>query len=561
MRRLVALLLCLMLLATTAYAENAATGVRSTAAVSADGSCQITLTMTVRLENPVQELVLPLGADVSSVRLNGTSASLQRSGGMTSVKLTGLTKGVTGSIPVTVTYTVNSVVTEDEKGKQTVCVPLIGGFSYPVEDMSFSVSLPSAFDTVPTFLSGYHEQDIEKSITSEVQGATVTGTVNAPLKDHETLSMTLTAPEGMFPKGRAAGGSIAFDTKAMIVLGVLALLYWLSFLSSLPAFPLRRSTAPAGVHAGAVGSWLVHRGVDLSLMVLSWAQAGYLFIHLDDHGRVILHKKMEMGNERSSFENRIFRDLFGKEAAVDGTGYRFARLSERVSAASARFAWGLKKRSGNPALLRVLGCGICLFAGVAIGDSLTTSPAWRILLMGLMGGLGALGGWYIQKGMQFLRLRDRLELWVSLGCCAVFLAMGYAAACPVYAWCAVGGQLLIGLLAANSGRRTENGRRTREELLGLRRYMRRVSKSELLRILRSNPDYYYALAPYALAMGVDKAFAKRFGSLRLPGCTWIIRGMERPNTAQEFYPLLREAVEGMTSLQKRPPWEKLLNIK
>lgn len=562
MRRIFALLLCFVLFATTAYAENAASGVQAVANVSADGSCQISLSMTVRLENPVDELEIPLGQNVSNVQLNGISANLRRSGGFTSVKLTGLGKGVTGTVPVAVSYTVNSVVVTDEKtGARSVAVPLMAGFSYPVEQVNFTVTMPGTFDAVPTFLSGYHEQDIESHITSEVQGATVTGTVNTTLKDHETLTMTLAVPEGMFPQGRAAGGSLSFDATAMIVLGVLAALYWLAFLADVPRFPLRRSTPPVGVNAGTVGCYLVHRGADLTMMVLSWAQLGYLFIHLDDNGRVLLHRKMEMGNERSAFEGRVFRDLFGKNETVDATGYRFARLSERVSASSARFSWGMKRGFGNADVLRLLGCGVCLFAGVAIGDSLTSSPAWRVLLMLFLGAGGAVGGWYIQKGMQFLRLRDRLELWVSLGCCALFLALGHIAMCPVYAWCAVGGQLLIGLMAANSGRRTENGKRTRDEILGLRRYMRRVSKAELMRILRTNPDYYYTMAPYALALGVDKKFARNFGSLRLPGCTWLIRGMERPNTAGEFAVMLRDAAEAMTNLQKRPPWEKFLNLK
>ena len=49
------------------------------------------------------------------------------------------------------------------------------------------------------------------------------------------------------------------------------------------------------------GSRLTFTGADLTMMVFSWAQLGYLVIHLDDNGRVMLHKRMDMGNERSSF--------------------------------------------------------------------------------------------------------------------------------------------------------------------------------------------------------------------------------------------------------------------
>lgn len=561
MRRIIALILCCLLFTTIAYAENAATAVQANATVASDGSCQVSISMNIRLESSVSNLMLPLGEDVSSVRLNGSMASTIRNNGVTSVKLNKLTKNVTGIIPINVTYTINSVVTADDSGKQTITVPLLYGFAYPVEQMNFTVTMPSSFHTVPTFLSGYHQQDIESSIQSTVNGATITGSVTEPLKDHETLFLTLTAPEGMFPPARAAGGSLGFDAVAMALCLVLAFVYWLATMSCLPRFPIRRSTAPEGVTAGTLGCYLVHGSADLTMMVITWAQLGYLMIHVDDNGRVLLHKKMEMGNERSTFESRTFKGLFTKGTMLDATGYRYARLCEKTAALSARQSWGLEKRSGNPRIIRILGCGVGLFAGIALGDSLTTSPAWRIILMILLGFLGAVSSWYIQGGMQHLHLRDKQELIISLLCSAVFLALGGFAQCFPYVLTAVISNLLIGLLAGYSARRTETGNRIRDEILGLRRYMKKVTKPELLRILRSNPDYYYELAPYALALGVDKQFAKRFGSIRQPNCTWLVSGMGSDSTAVEFYPLLREAADAMNNLQKRPPWEKLLNIR
>lgn len=561
MRKFLALMLCCLLLATTVYAENAVTGVQSNATVSSDGSCQVSISMTIRLDEPVSDLSLPLGAGVSSVRLNGSNARLQRSGGVTSVNLTNLVKGVTGSVPITVNFIVNSAVTTDEDGKQIVTVPLLCSFAFPVETMSFSITMPDAFDTVPTFLSGYHKQDIESSISASVSGATITGTVTDPLKDHETLSMQLEAPEGMFPQSRAAGGSLLFDTIAMGICGALALLYWAMTMSCLPRFPIRRSTAPEGITAGVLGSYLVRKGADLTMMVISWAQLGYLMIHLDENGRVFLYKKMEMGNERSGFERKTFQSLFGKGDRIDATGYRYARICEQTSLNSARLAWGFEKNSGNPRILRLLGCGIGLFAGVAIGDCLTSTPAWRVILMILMGVAGAFASWHLQDGLHCLYLRGQRKLIVSLVCAAAFLIMGTAANCFPYAVAAVISNVLIGLLAAYTGHRTENGNRIRDEILGLRRYMCQVTRPELVRIMRSNPDYYYELAPYALALGVDKRFAGRFGSIRHPNCTWLVCDTGHAGTAGEWYLQLRETADAMNNLQKRPPLEKLLNIR
>ena len=565
MRRIFALILCMLLLTTTVYAANGVSSASSTGSVSQSGTCQITLSVTLRLDEPVSGLTFPLGTDVSGVSLNGGSASVKKVNGVSCVNLNYL-NDQTGSFPLTIHYTVNNVVTSEEKTdeetgdpiiKQTITIPLLYGFKYPVEKMSFSVSMPGEFDAEPVFLSGYHEQDIERSITYTTSGTMISGTVNTQLKDSETLFLTLEAPEGMFPLSQAAGGSLAFDIWAMGVCAVFAVAYWLFTMSHLPSFPVYRSTPPEGISAGVVGSYLIHKPADLTMMVVHWAQLGYLIMHLDDNGRVILHKKMDMGNERSAFEQRCFKSLFAKKQMVDATGYRYARLYEKTAQLSQRYAAGYRKDSGNPLLLRILATGVGLFAGIAMGDLVSTSPAWRIIWMILFGILVTLAVWQIQKGMYSLRTYGKADLIYALIFTVVVLGAGLVIQNAfVYAAIAVGWGILSGLMGAFGGKRSENGSRNFADLMGLRRYMRKVTKAELARILRSNPDYYYELAPFAFAMGVDKKFAKQFGSLRIPACNWLVTGMTPPRTPLEWYPLLREAVESMNALATRPFWEK-----
>lgn len=560
MRRIFAVILCILLLTTTVYASNAASSASSTGSVTQSGTCQITLTVTIRLDEPVSSLSFPLGTDVSGVSLNGGSAGIKKENGITCVNLNHL-KNQTGAFPLTIHYTVNNVVTTDEEtGKQTITVPLLYGFKYPVEKMNFSVSMPDKFDAEPVFLSGYHEQDIERSITYSVVGSVISGTVNTQLKDSETLFLTLEAPEGMFPQSQAAGGSLVFDAWAMGICAALAVLYWLATMSHLPSWPIYRSTPPEGISAGVVGSYLVRKPADLTMMVIHWAQLGYLIMHLDDNGRVLLHKKMDMGNERSAFEQRCFKSLFAKKQMADATGYRYARLYENTARISHRYSAGYRSGSGNPLLLRILSTGVGLFAGIAMGDLVSSSPAWRIIWMMLFGILVMLAVWQIQKGMYCLRLHEKSDLVYAMICAVAVLGAGLVIKNAfVYAAIAVGWGFLAGLMGAFGGKRSENGSRNYADLMGLRRYMRKVTKAELARILRSNPDYYYELAPFAIAMGVDKRFAKQFGSLRIPACNWLVTGMAAPRTPNEWYPLLREAVESMNALSNRPFWEKYTN--
>ena len=147
---------------------------------------------------------------------------------------------------------------------------------------------------------------------------------------------------------------------------------------------------------------------------------------------------------------------------------------------------------------------------------------------------------------------------IAAGCIVVWLVLSLIAGQFGMMLFAVSIQLLAGVASAYGGRRSELGKQTMSEILGLRRYLKTVSKDELQRILKSNPDYYYELAPYALALGVDKAFAKRFERLHQPNCTYLITGIETNRTAEEWYPLLREAVDSLNARQKKLKYEKFM---
>ena len=543
MRRIIALLVCIVLFALPVSAANAAVSVSTTAVVNENSSCYVTIEAQIRLDDPARGLRFPLGTDIDSVTLNGAPAALKQSGGITSVDLSHL-DGKMGLHSCTIAYTVNSVVTVDDDGRQIVTVPLLYGFPYPVEEMSFHVTMPREFESVPAFRSGYHGQDIERQMTASVEGAVIQGRVDQELKDSETLFMTLTAPAGMFPASRTFGGSLPFDAAAMGICAALALLCSLLTMRCLPRLSPRRPTAPEGISAGQLGSYLVRRAADLPVMVLQWAQLGYLIIHLDDNGRVFLHKKMDMGNERSAFEQRCFRDLFGRKQMVDVSGYRFQKVCEKAAAVSRRATNGYRSPLGSARLFRLISCLLGIFAGIAMGDTISTDHNLRLAIMGALGAVCFVLCWLIQDGMDCLHLRGRAQLKLGLIATAALLAVGGYCRCLPYALGAAAWNLLAGLMAAYGGRRTENGDRIRGEILGLRRYMRKAGPAELRRILSSNRNYYFELAPYALALGLDKQFALKFGNARLPACTWLVSGIDS-RTAPEWYTQLREAYSAM----------------
>ena len=410
--------------------------------------------------------------------------------------------------------------------------------------MSFSVTMPTEFDTVPAYFSGYHGQDIERQMTVRTNGSVIRGSLDQPLKDSETLFLKLTAPVGMFPASQTFGGSLSFDAAAMGVCAALAFVWWLLTMRCLPRLAVRRATVPEGICAGEIASHLIRQNTDLAAMVLQWAQLGYLIIHLDDNGRVFLHKKMDMGNERSVFEQRCFRELFGAKMMLDATGIRFQRAAEQAAAKGRRKMNGYRSPAGGERIFRFLSALMGLFAGVAMGDSISTNHTWRLIIMGVLGVLCFLMCWFIQEGAACLHLRSKASLKFSTLLSFVMMTAGALCGCWDYALGAIAWNLLAGLMTFYGGIRTDNGRRIYAEILGLRRHMRKTSPQELRRILSANRNYYFELAPYALIFGLDKQFATKFGNVRLPACTWLVTGSERRN-APSWYPQLREVYTAM----------------
>ena len=559
MRRFLLIILCCMLLTTAVFCADQATSIQSAATVDSDGGCQVTMIATIHLDRGDPNLTFPLPRDAKNVRVNNSWARSSRSDNALEVDISRYTGSSAGDFTLSFTYALPAVVkTEGELG-QVMTLPLLCGFAYPVEKLEFSVTLPGAFETSPTFSSGYYQESIESVIyyTKNPTQNTISGVVNQRMQDHETLTMRLLVPAELFNQAVISVFHVGpYWTIAGVLTG-LALLYWLLTLRAMPLQRIRCAAPPEGVTAGELGSRLVHTGADLTLMVMTWAQLGYLVVTMDDNGRVFLHKRMEMGNERSAFENHLFRNLFRKRPVVDGTGYHYAQLCRKAASEVPGARSDYMASSGNPVLMSLLCVAVGAVAAAAMGGAMTDSFVARMFMSLLFGILGAVASLAIQAGCKCFHLRNKLPMYIALGCIALWILISILSGQWAIMILGILVQILGGLSNAYGGRRSELGRQTASEILGFRHYLKTVTREELQRIMKYNPDYYFEMAPYALALGVDEEFAKRFERLHQPNCNYLFTRTETGRTAAEWYPLLRETVDALNARQKRLRFEKL----
>lgn len=556
MRRILLFILCITLLASPVSALSAISSANSESVVDSDGTCQVTLTISLRLDGSASGLTFPLPENARNITVNGTSVKTTVSSGTRNVELENHISAGSGTL--TLRYTLDDCVTEDKKGNLTLTVPLLSGFSLPIEALDFSISLPDAPEKKPLFISTYFQEGADSILNYQVVGNTITGSAKQRLQDRESLTMTLETTKEMFPHALARRWSLDSIDLVMILLGVLAILYWLAAMRCRPVKRIRTAAIPSGMNAGEIGCRLTGQGLDLTLTVLSWAQMGYILIQMNDHGRVLLHKRMDMGNERNAVEVRLFRSLFKKRSVADATGYHYARLCRKAAGLNPARSHTFRRASGNPRVFRVLVALIGSVSGISLAVAYAQSSSWRTVVGILFSILGFVGAWLIQSGVKSLHHRNKLPLIISIGCSILLLLAGIPAGEWNVAVFVILAQYLAGLAAFFGGMRTDSGQQTASELLGLRRYLHTATKEELKRANAINPNYFYDLAPYALAMNADRAFARQMGNLRLPECTYLTTGMDGHMTAREFDQLLRDTVTAMDALQKRLPLDRLL---
>ena len=560
MRRIFLGILCLLLLTTAVSAAGSVTEMQSNAALAADGTCQISLFIQLTVDSRDDDLQFPLPGNAKDITLNGSAAKTSRSDSMRWVDLSSVVYGP-GKYSLTLHYSLPDLVTEEEETGLVLTLPLLSGFSYPTERMEFVITLPGTPEQMPNFTSTYHPESMDSILEYTVDGSVISGYFLQGLKDHETLTMTLPVTGKLFPQNMAKRWSLSYDDLIQYALLLLALIYWLIFLRCRLPHSLRRVQAPDGITAGELGCILGGLGVDFSMMVLSWAQMGYLTIQLDRHTRVLLHKQMDMGNERSEFEVRCFKTLFGKRERVDGSGEHFARLG-RKAAKTIPGSWHyFKKSSGNPLIFRCIAAGIGAVAGYSLAVAFATDTVWQVLLAILLVPFGAVSSWLIQTGVRGIHLRHRLDLLIGGGCCLLWVILGNWSSEGAVAILVIVSQFLAGLAAVHGSRRTEAGLQARNEIFGLRKYLKSITPEELQRISESNPDYYFAMIPYAMALGVDKAFARQFGENKLSACPYLRLNGGATLTARQWNDRLRQVVRILDDRQRKLLWEKLFRRK
>lgn len=525
------------------------------ATVLEDGSCQVSMTITLSMEKMDTSMRFPIPADASDVQLNGFGVGTYYSGTVQYVNLSSVLGPEDTTATFTLSYRAGQVV--DGTGKLTL--PLLSGFQLPINSFDFTVSFPGNVSNQPSFTSAYYQSSIESKMHWTVMGSTVTGRTTDLLNGYETLEMSLKLDSSLFSHRQTAFIDSAVDDRLMEGCLLLALLYWVIFMRlGLPRFR-RCSQPPQGYTAGHMRPILTLQGPDLSLMVLSWAQMGYVLLERKSSSKILIHRQMDMGNERSAYEQQIFSLLFKKKDVVDTGSLAYAVLCGKVEKQISVSKVLTHKRSGNPLIFRILSLLVNVLAGVNAGLALGNSASWQIIFLILFGISGLALGNMIQNSAQGIFLYKPGTITKGLLAAVIWVIPFFLCGKRGLGLGTAFYQFIAGILATYGGRRSADGTDALSQGLGLLLSFLLPEKASFSIAKKANPEYFHTMAPYALSFGADGLFAYRFGKERIPECPYLVGVPEADRTASQWSRILRSTLRSMNARYEGLKKERLLN--
>lgn len=540
---LLSMLFCALLLCGNASAAgDEVSALTINVDVDANAYCRVTVTAEVECGTAPTEIVFPLHADATGISATGGDYKKQTLDGIKCVVFRN-SAGFIGMQRFTCTYSLPCSAAETGENELFSLDLLQRGWDFPVRTLSLNLAFPSEVTVRPTWQSSYYGDVIDNFLQIEIEENTVLVTSTTFLKDHETLNMQMLCPSGFFDLHHQPGKTLTVDRIFFWILFVLTLVYWFLRLRGSLVMPKKQQTFSPEATAGEIVCQLYSQRPDPAAMLASWGSLGYLSIYRNARGRILLKKEMDMDTERKPAERKLFRAIFAHDPICDAQSLRF-RSAYRSSAGTLRNVWTQRmfsKRSGNPRLLRFLATLTGFVLGFMVCDTLLPAHVIRWLLLPLLSAASALLCVCLQMaGGSLLRRRRIPRLLFGLAAAMVLLIVGQRAGLAGITLLCILLQGFCGLMTTFGGQRSFIGKETVAQLLGLRQYLRRLDRSTMQRLSRSDAQCFYRLLPFAEVMGVGSSFSKRFADCPSEPCEWLSDAQVTPKTTKEFYQLYSE---------------------
>jgi uncharacterized membrane protein YgcG len=415
----------------------------------------------------------------------------------------------------------------------------------PIENFSFTIQFPAPIDSQNIWFSrGIRGTTSAEGVTWELSsdGMTVSGVTTA-LQPGEALTIRVQMPDGYYVERT--------DWQAMYRIGhvVLSLLLiicawfvWQKYGKDKDLIIVPRHEPPQGMSPLDVG-YIIDESLDprdVTSMIFYWADKGCLtiveegksFSFIKGHDPVTdsKHERQlfnaffaagEKGVVREKDLKESFFKAYQKLKSTVDSHYRGERALSNIKSRNKAalvtlfmlvpaigFALSL---SGNyPGIITII------LTAIALADAIFLTVTWHLIFR----------VWHIRKSIGkifwfIVILVAGLFGWGVLTF-AGMLAEQSTVLVVLASTITVTSNIIISLFSVITNQRSEYGRRVLEEVLGLREFIQRVEMDELETMIHENPDFYYHILSFAIVLGLEKKWAKKFDSITIEPPSWYV---------------------------------------
>ena len=493
---------------------------------------------------------------VRSVDVTGAPFDTYKDSGSFMIQIGDADSLVTGEKDYTITF--DQLLGNDKIESQDMVYYNITGTDWDcnINNVTFSVTLPETFDSSKVwFYSGKSGSTASDQVDYNIDGNTISGSLQGGLGEGEGLTIQVDLPQGYFDVGSTFAGQSRMIALAVFFLIVSLLLFWRFGRDGALVTPVE-FYAPEGITPAEAG-YIIDTMVDdkdVVSLILYWAAGGHLSIERLDKEDFIFKKLKDLPKDANKYETTMFGELFrGREQVTsselknnfydtvsltkDLVARRYTSKQNRLFRASSKALGWLVR------LFAIVLTWITLFAA---SQQFIYQPVISALISFII---------TIVVTIPFLILAGQERRWqvsrrvgrslrLILGIIFASLVMLVYVAYMVY-----GDMLLVALFSGPSvlllhiiaifmRKRTKRGSELLGRIMGFKNFLERAEKDRIEKLVEENPSYFYDVLPYAYVLGVTDKWAKNFEGLADSPPDWY---QDRYDRGGVFSPLVFQA--------------------
>lgn len=367
--------------------------------------------------------------------------------------------------------------------------------------------------------------------------------------ENEGITLKLKMPEGTF--ANAPDEFYPFLKPAMAILSVLSILVLLisavtffKYGKDKPILPVTEFYPPDNMSPAQIG-YVIDRSADdkdVTSLILYWASKGYLTFTRLKGNNYQLTKKRDLDNTRPKYEHDAFNKLWacGSGGTVTNSQLENNYYTSVQAVASAIPLEFINSKSLDDEscteksfLIMVLTVASILLpvlvSGIMEGGFI--SAIMTFLIAAAFAAVPPVIYYFILKKTDDSKHKKsglkRLSGTFLLAVISLIFVIFSAVVMSISTIFTVGFNVLVTLtvyistiFAVFTNKRTDYGQNILERTIGFREFLLTAEKDKLEMLLDENPEYFYNILPYAIALDVTDKWASKFNDLVKEPPSW-----------------------------------------